>query len=67
MLRQRGETKWPHGVIAGGTLIDMLEYLNVTIRTSDHALVLWLHAHYIEPFGRIERLDGLVVNDDKHR
>jgi hypothetical protein len=66
-LRRNGEKKWPHGVASGGTVTDMLEYLSLTKVTSDYGIVLWLNAHYIEPFGRIERLDGLVVNDEPNR
>ncbi|EAT91297.2 hypothetical protein SNOG_01648 [Parastagonospora nodorum SN15] len=67
ILRRNGETKWPHGVASGGTVTDMLEHLSLTKITSDYAIVIWLQAHYIEPFGRIERLDGLVVNDEPNR
>jgi hypothetical protein len=56
---------WPHGVASGGTVIDMLECLSTTTRTSDYELVFWLEAHYIEPFDTIERLDGLVVTEEK--
>jgi hypothetical protein len=64
MLRQNNEARWPHGVLSGGTVIDMLEYLSITPNTSDYALVLWLETHYIEPCGRIERLDGIVVTNE---
>jgi hypothetical protein len=65
MLRRSEVTRWPYGVLSGGIVIDMLECLSTTSRTSDYAIVLWLQAHYIEPFGRIERLDGLVVEEDE--
>jgi hypothetical protein len=61
----RQNAVWPHGVASGGTIIDMLECLSTTTRTSDYELVLWLQTHYIEPFGRIERLDGLIVTEPK--
>jgi hypothetical protein len=66
MPRQSGVPKWSHGVLSGGVVIDMLECLSMTTRTTDYELILWLQAHYIEPFGRIERLDGLVVTEEKH-
>jgi hypothetical protein len=56
--------RWPRGVLAGGIVIDMLEHLSGTSTTSDYSMVLWLQAHYIEPFGRIERLDGMVVTEE---
>jgi hypothetical protein len=56
-----GEEQWPNGVLSGGMVIDLLECLSASTRTPDYALFLWLKAHYVEPFGRIERLDGLVV------
>ena len=65
MLRQNGTLRWPHGVISGGVVIDMLECFSATNQMSDYELVQWLQAHYIEPFGRIERLDGLVITDKK--
>ncbi|KAH7089529.1 hypothetical protein FB567DRAFT_618742 [Paraphoma chrysanthemicola] len=64
--RQRdgnSDDRWPDGVLSGGMVIDLLECLSRTTREPDYALVLWLKAHYIEPFGRIERLDGLVVTE----
>lgn len=64
-LRNNAETRWPRGVLSGGTVIDMLEYLSVTAEPSDYAFVMWLHRHYIQPFGRIERLDGLLVMHDE--
>lgn len=67
ILGRNGEKKWRHGVASGGTVTDMLEYLSLTKVTSDYGIVIWLQAHYIEPFGRIERLDGLVVNDEPNR
>jgi len=67
ILRRNGEAKWPHGVASGGTVTDMLEYLSLTKVTNDYGIVLWLQAHYVESFGRIERLDGLVVNDEPNR
>lgn len=57
---------WPMGVLSGGVIIDMLEYLSHTAREADRALVLWLQKHYIEPFGRVDRLDGLIVSDESH-
>ncbi|KAH7073910.1 hypothetical protein BKA63DRAFT_604208 [Paraphoma chrysanthemicola] len=64
--RQRdgsSDERWPDGVLSGGMVIDLLECLSRTTQTPDYALVLWLKAHYVEPFGRIERLDGLVVTE----
>jgi hypothetical protein len=55
------ETHWPHGVLSGGTLIDILESLSTTANVADSAYTQWLHTHYIEPFGLVDRLDGLVV------
>ena len=63
MVRESGETKWPSGVLSGGRIIDMMESLSSTGKVNDYALVLWLQEHYVVPFGRIERLDGLVVTD----
>jgi hypothetical protein len=65
MLQQNGAPGRPHGVASGGTVIEMLECLSTTTRTSDYKLILWLQTHYIDPFGRIERLDGLVVTESK--
>ncbi|KAF1918113.1 hypothetical protein BDU57DRAFT_410384, partial [Ampelomyces quisqualis] len=64
-LRQNAEKRWPHGVLSGGTVIDMLEYLSLTAHASDYVFVMWLQRHYIQPFGRIERLDGLLVTHDQ--
>jgi hypothetical protein len=47
-------------------IIGMLECLSRTTLSTDYELVLWLQAHYIEPFGRVEMLDGIVVTEDKH-
>lgn len=60
------EPRWPLGVLSGGTVIDMLEYLSQTTRTSDYALTLWLEKHYIKPFGRIDRMDGLIITNELH-
>lgn len=46
-------------------MIDLLECLSHTTQKTDYAFVLWLQSHYIEPFGRIERLDGLVVTQEE--
>ncbi|KAL5121488.1 hypothetical protein ACEQ8H_000560 [Pleosporales sp. CAS-2024a] len=63
MSQPNNGQQWPHGVVAGGMIIDMLECLSRTIDPKDYALAIWLQKHYIEPFGRIERLDGLVVTE----
>ncbi|KAF1844635.1 uncharacterized protein K460DRAFT_95438 [Cucurbitaria berberidis CBS 394.84] len=60
-MRQNGSTNWPHGVLAGGIVIDILEHLSGTSRQRDWSIALWLQEHYIIPFGRVERLDGLIV------
>jgi hypothetical protein len=60
------EPRWPLGVLSGGTVIDMLEHLSQTTRTPDYALTLWLEQHYIKPFGRIDRMDGLIVTNELH-
>jgi hypothetical protein len=44
----------------------MLEYLSRTALSADYELVLWLQTHYIEPFGRVDRLDGIVVTEEQH-
>jgi hypothetical protein len=67
MLRNNDVQKWPNGVISGGIIIDMLELFSRTGEDYDYKLVLWLQMHYISPFGRIERLDGLVVTKDEDR
>ncbi|KAH7412120.1 hypothetical protein DE146DRAFT_771989 [Phaeosphaeria sp. MPI-PUGE-AT-0046c] len=64
--QQVQKPRWPLGVLSGGVIIDMLEHLSQTARVDDYALVLWLQKHYIEPFGRIDRLDGLIVANDTH-
>jgi hypothetical protein len=65
ILRANKVKNWSRGVLSGGIVIDMLERLSTTTRTSDYAIVLWLQAHFIEPFGRVERLDGLVVTKEE--
>lgn len=60
------EPRWPLGVISGGTVIDMLEHLSQTTQHSDYALTVWLEKHYVKPFGRIDRLDGLIVGNELH-
>ncbi|KAH7392798.1 hypothetical protein BKA66DRAFT_606758 [Pyrenochaeta sp. MPI-SDFR-AT-0127] len=65
--RQKQTTFWVHGVLSGGMLIDILEYLSATQRPIDWGLSLWLQENYIAPFGRVERLDGLVVASMQHR
>lgn len=42
-------------------MIDILECLTKTLNTKDWSIALWLQEHYIAPFGRVDRLDGLVV------
>lgn len=65
-MRQNSSTSWPHGVLSGGMLIDILEHLSGTQQKMDWSLSLWLQEHYIAPFGRVERLDGLVVASKNH-
>lgn len=40
----------------------MLECLSATADLDDWAIALWLQDHYITPFARVERLDGLIVS-----
>ncbi|CAO2648606.1 Nn.00g078730.m01.CDS01 [Neocucurbitaria sp. VM-36] len=61
VTRQNGSTVWSHGVLSGGVLIDILEHISATSSKKDWSIALWLQEHYIAPFGRVERLDGLVV------
>lgn len=63
-VRQNAEKRWPHGVLSGGTVIDMLEYLSQTGTGRNYVYVRWLLKEYILPFGRIDRLDGLVVKHE---
>jgi hypothetical protein len=59
-------THYPYGVVTGGALIDMAEHLSRTLSTPDWALSLWLQTHYIDPFIRINRLDGIIVPSEAH-
>ena len=59
--RQNSETKWPNGVLSAGRIIDILESLSTMRSTYDYEIVLWLLANYVEPFGKLGGLDGLVV------
>jgi hypothetical protein len=58
---------WPAGVVSGGIILDMLECLSQTGDADDYKLVVWLLWQYNEPFGIIERLDGLVVTKEEDR
>ncbi len=58
--RPNHHKSWCFGVLSGGILIDMMETLSDTKCPEDWALVCWMMDHYIFPFGRVERLDGLV-------
>lgn len=64
--RQNQEKKWPNGVLWGRRVVDILECLSTTGHTYDYEVVLWLVTHYVEPFGRIGGLDGLVVIKKEH-
>lgn len=45
----------------------MCETLSFRRTEYDYSIVMWLIANYIEPFGRIDRQDGLVVTKDDDR
>ncbi|KAF2269023.1 hypothetical protein CC78DRAFT_606940 [Lojkania enalia] len=64
--RQSAKKGWPYGVVQGGTVMDMTEYLRTqpTITGTDQALSLWIQGTYLLPFRRIERLDGLIVRNE---
>lgn len=66
ITRRNRESRWSHGIISGGMVIDILECLTTTAQPEDWSLALWLQRHYVEPFARIERLDGLVVESSSH-
>jgi hypothetical protein len=64
--RQNAETKWRHGVLNAGRVIDMLEMLSRTRYEYDQEVVQWLTEHYVKPYGKFDRVDGLVVRSKEH-
>ncbi|KAF2121281.1 hypothetical protein BDV96DRAFT_207551 [Lophiotrema nucula] len=58
---------WPHGVIHGGTLLDMTDTLrnNPSGTGTDQAFSLWLEGTYLIPFQTVQRLHGLIVRDEE--
>ncbi|KAF2826276.1 hypothetical protein CC86DRAFT_292942, partial [Ophiobolus disseminans] len=64
--RQNEQKKWPNGVLWGRRIIDIIECLSTTGEIYDYEVALWLRTHYVEPFGRIDGLDGLVVTEKEH-
>jgi hypothetical protein len=64
--RQNAETKWRHGVLNAGRVIDMLETLSRTKYEYDQEVVQWLTEQYVKPYGKFDRVDGLVVRFKDH-
>jgi hypothetical protein len=64
--RQNAETKWRHGVLNAGRVIDMLETLSRTKYEYDQEVVQWLTEQYVKPYGKFDRVDGLVVRSKDH-
>jgi hypothetical protein len=64
--RQNAETKWRHGVLNAGRVIDMLETLSRTKYEYDQEVVQWLTEQYVKPYGKFDRVDGLVVRSKEH-
>lgn len=60
-LRSYESDHFPHGVLNGSRVIDMLEHFSNIPYLSAERSAHWLKTHYLDPFQRIERLDGLVV------
>ncbi|KAF2710961.1 hypothetical protein K504DRAFT_453984 [Pleomassaria siparia CBS 279.74] len=60
---QGGADLWQHGIVQGGIILDMIEYLRTESSAieSDQTLSHWLETLYIRPFATVNRLDGLVV------
>jgi len=66
LMRRNKNPSHRHGVITGSALIDMACNLSRSIFPLNWALSLWIQHHYIDPFNRINRLDGIIVasNED---
>ncbi|OAL55620.1 hypothetical protein IQ07DRAFT_595298 [Pyrenochaeta sp. DS3sAY3a] len=68
-VRQNTTTHYPHGVLSGGMLLDLLTQLTqLTCHPApyDYHLFAWLQKHYLDPFGTVDRLDGIVVKTYIH-
>lgn len=65
-IRQNTTTHYPHGVLSGGMLLDLLTQLTCHPSPYDYRLFAWLQKHYLAPFGTVDRLDGLVVKTYMH-
>ncbi|KAF2243346.1 hypothetical protein BU26DRAFT_116379 [Trematosphaeria pertusa] len=50
-----------YGVVSRRILIDIADGLSGTDCPNDWAMSLWIQEHYIQTFGHINRLDGIIV------
>lgn len=65
-IRYHGITnEWPHGVISGDVLIDMIRFFAQIPQSLCWTSVVWMMTIYIIPFVRIERTDAIIVEREE--